>query len=538
MKKGFTLAELLGVIVIISLLLVLIVPNLINSITKSKEPAKATNNEIIYNAAEQYISEHSNKYPKGKSGTYCILIKDLIESGKLAYPVKDPTTGKDMSDKSVKVATYNEGNTRYEITEGSQCTPLSASEMLTFIVDPQSSDWVKQRKVTIVFPKMNETYKAKYRIKNCECHGTAKSKCEQTCDNVWKEVDIDSKNGGNVELTFDWSSKSSTLEAQYTDDKNVTILNAKVNVINIDVDAPKNFNISNPSNGNWTNKDVNLTLSADDEDSGVDYWYYKYTNTNFKKYSNSYGKSSYVANQTKEMNDQLYIKVCDKAGNCSEGNTYIKLDKTPPTKPVITNPTNGNWTYGDIVLTVSSSDKGSGLGYWYYKYANTDWISLENSYEQSPYKTSPYSAERNENTYIRVCDKAGNCSKASSTPIKIDKCWNTHNGSWSGCSASCGGGTQTQTYYGISGRTCGTRSQSCNTQSCVERRYTCRRGNTCINVGKNQYDCSRTYPYGTYVEVNWCDGTWCQLTNGYEYIVQRCTTTNFSECSASECRDI
>ena len=75
MKKGFTLAELLGVIVIISVLLILVVPTIINSITKNKQPAENTGKEIIYNAADQYINANSTKYPKGKSGKYCIPIK-------------------------------------------------------------------------------------------------------------------------------------------------------------------------------------------------------------------------------------------------------------------------------------------------------------------------------------------------------------------------------------------------------------------------------------------------------------------------------
>ena len=76
MKKGFTLAEILGVIVIIGLLLILIVPPIINRISGSGDEAQEAENVIIYNAAGVYINEQPEKYQPGKSGKYCKLIQD------------------------------------------------------------------------------------------------------------------------------------------------------------------------------------------------------------------------------------------------------------------------------------------------------------------------------------------------------------------------------------------------------------------------------------------------------------------------------
>ena len=57
-KKGFTLTEILGVIVIISLLLILVIPGIINRISSSGDEAVEAENQIIYDAADQYIREH------------------------------------------------------------------------------------------------------------------------------------------------------------------------------------------------------------------------------------------------------------------------------------------------------------------------------------------------------------------------------------------------------------------------------------------------------------------------------------------------
>ena len=122
-----------------------------------------------------------------------------------------------------------------------------------------------------------------------------------------------------------------------------------------------------------------------------------------------------------------------------DGSTYTKTEKgsscslepCKPNKPTITNPTNGNWTNKDFSLTVKTTTT-SNLGYWYYSYDKKNWGIYNNenynSYGKNVYETSPFSAERNQAVYIRVCNKKAtrptdstNCSDYASTNIKIDK---------------------------------------------------------------------------------------------------------------------
>ena len=122
-----------------------------------------------------------------------------------------------------------------------------------------------------------------------------------------------------------------------------------------------------------------------------------------------------------------------------DGSTYTKTEKgsscslepCKPNKPTITNPTNGNWTNKDFSLTVKTTTT-SNLGYWYYSYDKKNWVIYNkenyNSYGKKEFITSPFSAERNQPVYIRVCNiKASaatdstNCSDYASTNIRIDK---------------------------------------------------------------------------------------------------------------------
>ena len=137
---------------------------------------------------------------------------------------------------------------------------------------------------------------------------------------------------------------------------------------------------------------------------------------------------TYTMKFTKEGQRSGKLTVKDIAGNTIEVTIKAYLDRTKPTTPTITNPSNENWTNQNIYLTLASSDptgnaidgKVSGIGKYQWHYAGKSWSDYASSAKTS-YQTTAYSAERNEAAYQRACDKAGNCSSASSTMIRIDK---------------------------------------------------------------------------------------------------------------------
>ena len=81
MNKGFTLMELLGVLVILSLLMIILIPNVIEQINNKKDDVSDVQKETILSAAELYIDENPNTYPPGYDG--CILLETLQAAGKL-----------------------------------------------------------------------------------------------------------------------------------------------------------------------------------------------------------------------------------------------------------------------------------------------------------------------------------------------------------------------------------------------------------------------------------------------------------------------
>lgn len=125
-RKGFTLIELLAVIVLIAILGVLIVPNVLDTMKKSKESSYQILVKNIVTAAENYYTECENGdlSNKTKYGSYActinnntitttlgtlantgvLTISDIDPNNKDKKVVLDPrNTTKDMSSCQVKI---------------------------------------------------------------------------------------------------------------------------------------------------------------------------------------------------------------------------------------------------------------------------------------------------------------------------------------------------------------------------------------------------------------------------------------------------
>ena len=411
---GFTLAELLGVIVIIGILLVLIVPTVINRLNSSKDEASDTGDNIIYNATDQYIREHPSDYPPGKAGRYCIAIKNLIDDGKLTKPVIDVSTGEDVSDKSVMVTIYSAGTSDYEIRDGDDCKALSSLPLIDFEVTPKGSSWVPKRTAKIIWPAIDGEYRARYRVDNGE----------------WQYVDsIDSKKGGTKELVFDKSAVSRPLEAQYIgkggDTGTDNIINSKINIVNVDSVAPTcTLRLSGTmGNNNWYRSNVTIDFGNNnsnlkDDLSGVaDYGISTSS-------SNSFGKVSKKTQTQDVANITYYGFVKDKAGNIGKCNVSLKKDATKPTLSYTLRKINNGqdvgaaysnqWSRNQIKRSFSPKDNLSGVAKMQYKTTGTNtW------YDEGNVSSWMMNEGRNDASF-RVIDNAGNVSDETRLILLVD----------------------------------------------------------------------------------------------------------------------
>ena len=166
----------------------------------------------------------------------------------------------------------------------------------------------------------------------------------------------------------------------------------------------------------WNNGNIRLVLNSTDANSGIANYQIKYSGS-----SNSWKDISTTTDAwSAERNETIYYRAVDKAGNVStESSIPIKIDKTAPAAPTITNSSGGNWTNQSVTTKVTSTDAMSGIAKYQIKYSGTSnaWRDFDNNNSSH----TSWSADRNETIYFRAIDNAGNISAESSTSIKIDK---------------------------------------------------------------------------------------------------------------------
>lgn len=86
-NKGFTLVELLAVIVILLAISVIAIPNITASLERNKNKMSESQKKLIASTAELYISENKNTityYSSFVAGTCCLSINTLESMGYLS----------------------------------------------------------------------------------------------------------------------------------------------------------------------------------------------------------------------------------------------------------------------------------------------------------------------------------------------------------------------------------------------------------------------------------------------------------------------
>lgn len=122
MKKGFTLIEMIAVVLIMGLLTLIVFPMILNQVQSQKQNVSDASLQIIYAANQLYLSENNNEYPMITGATYCVSLETLVNDGKLKKPLKDFSTGKEIAlNQIVKtiVNTYGEGE--YSLVSEKEC---------------------------------------------------------------------------------------------------------------------------------------------------------------------------------------------------------------------------------------------------------------------------------------------------------------------------------------------------------------------------------------------------------------------------------
>ena len=182
----------------------------------------------------------------------------------------------------------------------------------------------------------------------------------------------------------------------------------KEQTIKMDKTAPT-IEMVNPTNGNWTNQNIEITTNFSDITSGIvpSSLAWSDDNTNWHNYSNT-STTTFKDTWSGEGNRTGYNRVCDYAGNCSTISTPIRIDKTAPTVPTVTYNGGSNscsWK-NNYNLTLNSSDSLSGVRVY-----QVDWTGDSASNSDVTSNFIPWNGYSSCNNRFRAVDNAGNISE-------------------------------------------------------------------------------------------------------------------------------
>jgi prepilin-type N-terminal cleavage/methylation domain-containing protein len=154
-KKGFTLIELLAVVTLISMISLIVIPQITKKMKEQQNDLSEANTKILEMATDTYIERNPITYEysyEANGSTYCIPVQKLIDDGILEKPFKN-INGQEIDYSSIIKAVYQAdyNSFSYELVGRSECTeviqyinrPKLAENMIPVEYNATSGEWVK-----------------------------------------------------------------------------------------------------------------------------------------------------------------------------------------------------------------------------------------------------------------------------------------------------------------------------------------------------------------------------------------------------------
>ena len=403
---GFTMIELLAVLVILGIIMVIAVPSVVSYLQGARSDYYDQLEESVKTVGQEYFSDHRSLMPRENGQIFSVNIQDLITEGYtteiLDSDGNDTCTG-NVYVKRLATADFEyhaciqcgktdaEGNQEY-ISTSAFCTNGTTGNNPDGECDkvkdnPTDDCFMIQIPNSFKVPQCT-TVEESARLQGISLEGIVLNNGEDIGDRVPADTTgVDYKKYGNYKIYYTYKQVLNPAGDKYN--TNVTVYDDKAPsepVITMHTDSENGavYNCTSASNCSWTGKDVYITFTATDksdcgtEGSGVKEFLYRYgTSGNWQSVgatkTTQNGQFVYKATVVRSTtyDGSIQVKAVDSAKSTGASNNlegavtgaYLMVDKTPPT--CTSSGGNSNWINassnpGTRVITGTCNDPHSG----------------------------------------------------------------------------------------------------------------------------------------------------------------------------------
>lgn len=405
-KRGFTMIELLAVLVILGIIMVIAVPSVVSYLQGARTDYYDQLEESVKTVGQEYFSDHRSLMPRENGQIFSVNIQDLITEGYtteiLDSDGNNTCTG-NVYVKRLATADFEyhaciqcgktdaEGNQEY-ISTSAFCTNGTTGnnpdgECDKVKDDPTDDCFMIRIPNSFKVPQCT-TVEDSAASQGISLEGIVLNNGEDIGDRVTADTtSVDYKNIGNYKVYYTYKQVLNPAGEKYNfgvtiyDDKapsDVTI------TMHTDSESGDVYNCPTRENCSWTGKDVYITFTATDksdcgtEGSGVKQFMYRYGSSgNWQSVGATKttinGEIAYTATVVRKttFDGIIDVKAVDNAqvsgtsSNHESGTTraYLLVDKTPPS--CTSSGGSSDWINkssnpGTITITGTCSDTNSG----------------------------------------------------------------------------------------------------------------------------------------------------------------------------------
>lgn len=424
-NKGFSVIEVLAVVVILGILTAVAIPSVTRYITRSRKQAYETMEKSIYDGARNYVLDENKFLNKCSNGYSDIEGADnLLKSYKYIESLTDPTDnskeceykvyGCMESDQSMATLATYKYKIQIKCVDYENCAiyrddgSVSPCEDGT---DDTDGPICGEQNPTLVDWTSNDSS-----LVEIACLPNGSARCDQP---TYSKTFTEEGKSGEIEISDIFGNKT-TCSVDYKIDRTV----------------PSTPVINNPYENTWTNNSYKITIKSVDNVSGIAYFEYRYPNSNdesernwtqWENSSKQPGDDSVFTTSafSKERSEYVEVRACDYAGNCSESvKSMIKIDKTAPSCTIVRSiPTpdgENGWYKSKVTMSINVTNNtsnvvtavGSPVSYGFTTSTTPIYSNNATSAVQGDTKSTIWRG------YVK--DETGNVASCADQPIKID----------------------------------------------------------------------------------------------------------------------